>query len=54
VAEDANGDGRFTVLDVVAFLDAYDAIAPSDAPHYDVDGNGRLSILDVAALLAEL
>jgi PKD repeat protein len=53
--EDVDGDGQFSILDVVAFLDAYDGpTVQAKVARFDFDGNGRISILDVVALLEAL
>lgn len=53
--EDVDGDGRFGVLDVAAFLDAYDErTVRGYTGAFDFDGDGRVSIQDVAVLLEEL
>jgi PKD repeat protein len=55
VCEDVDGNGQFTILDVVAFLEAYDtATVESNTAAFDVDGNGQVTILDVVALLDQV
>jgi hypothetical protein len=51
--EDVNGDGQFTVLDVVAFLDTFDS-TNDDPARFDHTGDGAVTIHDVAALLDEV
>lgn len=53
--EDVNGDGRFTILDVVGFLNNFDRPAvQSNAAAFDFTGDGRVTILDVVGLLDEV
>jgi len=52
--EDVTGDGRFTVIDVVAFLEVFDDVPAEERAFFDFDSDGRLSIVDVGALLTEI
>jgi PKD repeat protein len=55
IYEDVDGNGQFTILDVVAFLEAHDtATVESNTAAFDVDGNGQVTILDVVALLDQV
>jgi len=53
--EDVDGNGRFDVLDVALFLDAFDSRAVQQNPElFNFDGRGGVNILDVAQLLEDV
>jgi hypothetical protein len=52
--EDVTGDGRFSIVDVAAFLDLFDDEAVTAQPRpFDFNDDGEIDILDVATLLGE-
>jgi len=52
--EDVTGDGRFSIVDVAAFLDLFDDEAVTAQPRpFDFNDDGKIDILDVATLLGE-
>jgi PKD repeat protein len=53
--EDIDGNGQFTILDVVDFLAVFDdATVREYSAAFDFNADGRVSILDVVALLDEV